>query len=90
MKIANNSLPTDPTTGPSGATSSSELRKASAGDPSSVEDSVEMSDIGRLAAQLENQNAERIEELRRNVQSGNYTVDAGKLSGKLVDSMLSE
>ncbi|MGA8594380.1 MAG: flagellar biosynthesis anti-sigma factor FlgM [Bryobacteraceae bacterium] len=49
-----------------------------------------MSDIGRLAAQLENQNAERIEELRRNVQSGNYTVDAGKLSGKLVDSMLSE
>ena len=90
MKIANNSLPTEATAGPSGAAAGSELRKASADDRSSVQDSAELSDVGRLAAQLENQNAGRIEELRRDVRSGNYTVDVAKLSGKLIDSMQSE
>lgn len=90
MKITNNSLPTEPTPGPTGAASGSELREASADNQSSVQDSAELSEIGRLAAKLQDQPAGRIEELRRGVSNGNYTVDAAKLSGKLIDSMLEE
>jgi anti-sigma28 factor (negative regulator of flagellin synthesis) len=90
VKIANNSLPAGPSAGPSGAASSSELREASSTDQFAVQDSAEVSDIGRLAAKLESQPAGRIEELRRAVLSGNYAIDASRLSGKLIDSMLTE
>jgi anti-sigma28 factor (negative regulator of flagellin synthesis) len=90
VKIANNSLPTELTTGPSRAKSGSDSRETSVDNRSSVEDSAEVSDIGRLAAKLQTSAAGRIEELRAQVRGGNYTADAGKVSGKLIDSMLTE
>jgi anti-sigma28 factor (negative regulator of flagellin synthesis) len=89
VKITNNSLPTEPAVGTSGTTGS-DVRAPSSDNQSSAQDSVEVSDVARLAAQLESGSASRIEELRRNFRSGNYTVEAGKLGVKLVDSMLSD
>jgi flagellar biosynthesis anti-sigma factor FlgM len=54
----------------------------------SVDDSVGLSEIGRLAAKIDHLPDERIQELRREVQSGTYQVDAQKVSERLVQSML--
>lgn len=53
-----------------------------------VEDSVGLSEIGLLATKIDNISEERIQELRRQVQSGAYQVDAQKISERLVQSML--
>jgi anti-sigma28 factor (negative regulator of flagellin synthesis) len=53
-----------------------------------VEDSAEVSSLGKLVARLEDQSATKIEQLRAKLRSGNYSVDAGELSKKVIDSML--
>ena len=57
---------------------------------SASDDSVELSDAGRLAAQLHDLSASRIEELRAKVASGNYSVDSSAVSGKIINSLLSD
>jgi flagellar biosynthesis anti-sigma factor FlgM len=54
------------------------------------QDTVEMSEAAKLAAKLHDDGTARVEQLRAQFRSGNYTVDAGKVSAKLVDSHLSE
>jgi len=54
------------------------------------QDTVEMSEAAKLAAKLQDDSAARVEQLRAQFRNGNYTVDAGKVSAKLVDSHLGE
>lgn len=89
MKISNEGLPpnfrTEATSAKTGSKSSNNAPEAA-----SPADSAEVSDAGRLAAKLQDQSAAKIEQLRTQVRSGNYTVDAGKLGGKIIDSLLNE
>ena len=55
---------------------------------SGVDDSVGLSPIGLLASKIDNLSEERIQELRSQVLDGSYSVDAQKISEKLVQSML--
>lgn len=77
-------LATQPITDAAGkASKSGETAGASEG-----EDSVGLSQIGALAAKIDNISEERLQELRRQVADGTYHVDAQKISEKLVQSML--
>lgn len=73
-----------PSTDAAAKSSGSDKTGASGG----VEDSVGLSPIGLLAAKIDNLSEERIQELRRQVLDGSYSVDAQKISEKLVQSML--
>lgn len=53
-----------------------------------IEDSVDLSPVGELAAKIDNLSEERLQELRRQIAEGTYHVDAQKISEKLVQSML--
>lgn len=89
MKVTNEPLPSDfrpeKTSHKHGA-----AKTDSAYEAGLSQDTVEMSEAGKLAAKLQDDSAARIEQLRAQVRNGNYTVDAGKVSVKLVDSHLSE
>ena len=52
------------------------------------EDHSEISSIGSLASKIGSASDERIEELRKQVNAGNYSVSASQLSKKIVDSLL--
>lgn len=89
MKITNEPLPSGfrpEKTSPKHGTANTDT----AYDGGAPQDTVEMSEAAKLAAKLQDDSAARIEELRAQFHSGNYTVDAGKVSAKLVDSHLGE
>jgi anti-sigma28 factor (negative regulator of flagellin synthesis) len=50
-------------------------------------DQVAISELARLATQLDTASDERIRELRQKYVSGTYSVDAAALSRKIIDSM---
>jgi anti-sigma28 factor (negative regulator of flagellin synthesis) len=72
--------------GPDAAAKQSDSGKA--GGSAGVDDSVGLSPIGLLAAKIDTLSEERIQELRSQVLDGSYSVDAQKISEKLVQSML--
>lgn len=89
MKITNEPLPSD--FRPEKASPKHRAPNSdSASDAALPQDTVEMSEAAKLAAKLHDDAAARIEQLRAQFRSGNYTVDAGKMSTKLVDSHLGE
>jgi flagellar biosynthesis anti-sigma factor FlgM len=89
VKISNEAVPPE-FRAESAAGKTSARNSQSGSDPVVLEDSAEVSDVGRLAARLQDDSTAKIEQLRAKVSGGNYSVDAGKLSGKIVDSLLSE
>jgi flagellar biosynthesis anti-sigma factor FlgM len=89
VKITNEPLPSDfrpeKTSHKHGAASTNSAYEAEL-----PQDTVEMSESAKLAARLQDDAAARIEQLRAQFRNGNYTVDAGKVSAKLVESHLNE
>ncbi len=57
---------------------------------SASEDLVTLSSISLLTNKLQTASENRIQELKRQISAGTYSVDAAQLSRKLVSSMLEE
>jgi anti-sigma28 factor (negative regulator of flagellin synthesis) len=55
-----------------------------------VEDAAEVSSIAQLASKLSDSSQARIQELREQVRSGSYSVDAPVLSEKIIKSAIDE
>jgi flagellar biosynthesis anti-sigma factor FlgM len=53
-------------------------------------DSTELSSVTKILARAGERDTARVEELRRQVANGTYTVDSAALAKKLVDSMSDE
>jgi anti-sigma28 factor (negative regulator of flagellin synthesis) len=56
----------------------------------SISDSTDQADVSQLARSLSSGDPARLEQLRMQVQSGNYQVSAGALAESIIDAHVNE
>jgi anti-sigma28 factor (negative regulator of flagellin synthesis) len=73
-----------------GAEKTDQAAEKRALEKNSINDSTDQAEVSQLARSLSSGDPARLEQLRMQVQSGNYQVSAGALAGSIIDAHFKE